>query len=69
MVNLKINGIDIVVKEGTTILNAAQQVNINIPTLCHLDLGDLGYVNREANCRVCLVEKMERNKLVPACNT
>lgn len=69
MVNLKINGIDIVVKEGTTILNAAQQVNINIPTLCHLDLGDLGYVNREANCRVCLVEQMERNKLVPACNT
>lgn len=69
MINLKINGIDVSVEEGTTILDAAKKVNVKIPTLCHLDLGKLGLANKEANCRVCLVEQMDSGKLVPSCNT
>ena len=35
MVNLKINNIELSVAEGTTILEAAKQAGINIPTLCY----------------------------------
>ena len=35
MINLKINGIDISVEKGTTILQAANMIDIQIPTLCH----------------------------------
>lgn len=68
MVELTINGKPVQVEEGTTILQAARQVNVDIPTLCHLDLHDIGFVNQEANCRVCMVES-GNGKLVPACNT
>jgi len=52
MVNLKINDIDVNIKEGSTILEAAKKVNIKIPTLCyHEDLCVAG------NCRVCVVEQ------------
>lgn len=69
MVNLKINGQDVQVEKGTTILEAAKKINIKIPTLCHMDMKGLGFINRDANCRVCLVELMDKNKLVPACDT
>lgn len=69
MVNIKINGMNIEVEEGTTILEAAKKVNIQVPTLCHLDLGELGFVNSEANCRVCLVEDAKKGNLIPSCNT
>lgn len=68
MINLKINGIDVSVENGSTILEAAKLANINIPTLCHLDLHGLGMVNQEANCRVCMVET-KYGSMVPACNT
>ena len=35
MVNLKINGKPVCVEEGTTILEAAREAAIKIPTLCH----------------------------------
>lgn len=68
MLTMKINGNPIQVKEGTTILEAAKSINIVIPTLCHLELPDMGYVNKEANCRICLVQD-KWGKLIPACNT
>ncbi len=68
MITVKINNKTIQVEKGTTILEAAKQLNINIPTLCHLDLNELGFVNKEANCRICLVEQ-KNGSLVPACNT
>jgi NADP-reducing hydrogenase subunit HndD len=62
MVNLKINGIDVSVEAGTTILEAAEKLNIIIPVLCyHKDLCIAG------NCRVCVVEVVGSNKLVAAC--
>ncbi len=63
-VTLKMNGIEISVPEGTTILKAAQSNGIVIPTLCYLD-GLTSY----AGCRLCLVEVTGSPKLFPACAT
>jgi NADH-quinone oxidoreductase subunit G/[NiFe] hydrogenase diaphorase moiety small subunit/NADP-reducing hydrogenase subunit HndD len=61
-INLKIDGIDLTVDEGTTILNAARKANIQIPTLCyHEDLCVAG------NCRVCVVEQKGVKNLVASC--
>lgn len=59
-INLKIDGVNITVDEGTTILKAAQQLNIHIPTLCYHD--DLCVAG---NCRVCVVE-MKGSRTLPA---
>ncbi len=61
---LTINGSEISVAEGATILQAAAEANVKIPTLCHLDgVYDVGA------CRLCLVEVAGLNKLLPACTT
>ena len=69
MVNLKINGIDISVEKGTTILDAAKSIGIKIPTLCHLNLHEVKFHNKLAACRVCVVEQANSSKLLPACAT
>ncbi len=62
MVTLKINNESVSVPEGTTVLAAAQKLNIHIPTLCnHDDLCVAG------NCRVCVVEQTGARTLVAAC--
>ena len=62
MVKLKIDGQQITVPAGTTILEAAARVGIKIPHLCYLkDINEIGA------CRVCLVEKGGMEKLVTAC--
>ncbi|MDD4183808.1 MAG: NADH-dependent [FeFe] hydrogenase, group A6 [Candidatus Izemoplasmatales bacterium] len=68
MVSCTINGIHVNVEKGTTILQAAKKIGIHIPTLCHLDLHDIGIVNKSANCRVCVVEDENKNALVPSCS-
>lgn len=67
-VNIKINGINLEVEKGTTILNAAKLVNADIPTLCHMNLEGFGIVNRTASCRVCMVEVEGRQPLAPSCS-
>ena len=69
MVKLKINNKEIEVEKGTTILEAARRLGIKIPTLCHLDLHDIKFVNRTASCRVCVVEIAGKWNLAPACST
>lgn len=69
MISLEINSKPIVVEEGTTILEAAKKLDITIPTLCHMDLHDIKFVNKHASCRVCMVEQENSGKLVPACAT
>ncbi|WP_105617700.1 NADH-dependent [FeFe] hydrogenase, group A6 [Vallitalea okinawensis] len=69
MVQIKINEQIMQVPEGITILEAAQEAGIRIPTLCHLDLHDLKMVNQTASCRVCMVEAPGRDNLVPSCVT
>lgn len=62
MINLKINNIPVSVEPGTTILEAARQLGINIPTLCYLkDINEIGA------CRICTVEVKGARGLLPAC--
>lgn len=67
--SLKINGRDVTVNEGTTILDAARQLGIEIPTLCYLDLHNTQVHNEAASCRVCVVEVVGKRQLMPACAT
>lgn len=72
IIPVKINDQNITVPIGITVLEAAHQLGIRIPTLCHLDLHDIKMVNQTASCRVCMVELSKgnnRNDLVPACVT
>ncbi|WP_425448701.1 NADH-dependent [FeFe] hydrogenase, group A6 [Dethiothermospora halolimnae] len=63
-VNINIDGYDIEVPEGTTILKAAKMLGINIPTLCyHPDQ------NIKGNCRVCVVEVEGSKNLTASCCT
>lgn len=68
-VTFTINHKTITVPDTYTILTAAKQVGINIPTLCHLDLHDMKCINGAASCRVCLVEIEGEKYLQPACST
>ena len=62
MIHLTIDGKNVEVPEGTTILEAAKQVNINIPTLCFLkDINEMG------ECRMCLVEVEGRKGFATSC--
>jgi len=62
-VDLKIDGKDVRVPEGTTLLQACKSVGIETPTLCYLE--NLTPVNV---CRVCVVEVEGSRVLVPACS-
>ena len=54
MINLKIDGVAVSVPDGTTILEAARQAGVNVPTLCYMkDLNQIGA------CRICVVEANE----------
>ncbi len=69
MVNLIIDNKPVSVEDGATILEAARKINIRIPTLCYLDLGELKMVNKVASCRMCVVEVEGRRNLAPSCAT
>ena len=66
MVNLTIDGKKISVEEGTTILQAAEKLDIKIPTLCYHPL-----LEPYAACRICVVEidSGRGPELVTSCNT
>ena len=64
MINLTINGLNVSVEEGSTLLEAAQFLGFPIPTLCHMEgLSSYGA------CRLCVVEIGEgpKTKLVSSC--
>lgn len=62
IVNLTIDGIKTQVPKGTTVLEAARGLNINIPTLCYLK-----DVNEVGACRMCLVEVKGARALQASC--
>ena len=64
ILKLKIDGVEVTVPEGTTILKAAKANGIIIPTLCQVE-GLTPY----GGCRLCLVEISGSPKLFPACTT
>ena len=69
MVKLTIDNKVVEVAEGTTILKAARQAGINIPTLCYFELDGMKFENKPGGCRVCVVEVEGRKNLAPACAT
>jgi NADP-reducing hydrogenase subunit HndD len=64
MVNVKINGMAVSVPKGSTILDAARETGIEIPTLCYMKKK-----NEIGACRICVVEANEGRgfRLVTAC--
>jgi ferredoxin len=63
MISLKINNIQTAVPEGTTILEAARNLNIDIPTMCYLEECD-----PITSCMVCVVENLNSDRLLPSCS-
>lgn len=69
MVKLTIDGKTVEVEKNTTILKAAKDAGIDIPTLCYFQLKDMEIENRPGGCRICVVEIAGRRNLAPACTT
>lgn len=62
MITLTIDGQEVKTKKGTTILQAAKQAGIDIPTLCFLkDINEVG------DCRMCIVEVEGRRGFATSC--
>ncbi len=68
-VKLTIDNKEIKVPTGTTILKAAKELGIEIPTLCYMNLHDLNIENKPAGCRICVAEVKGRKNLAPTCST
>ena len=64
MVNLKIDGKEVQIEKGATILAAAEKVGVAIPTLCFLKK-----VSSTGACRICVVDIAGVDKPMTACNT
>lgn len=64
MYDVTIDGVCVQVSEGATILEAAAEAGVSIPTLCYLkDVSAIG------SCRVCVVDVHDEDHPVPACAT
>ncbi len=64
MVKLTIDGLNVTVSEGTTVMKAALELGIEIPHLCFLE-----GINEISACKVCVVEMEGKEKLITACNS
>ena len=69
LINLTIDNRPVSVPKGTTVLDAAASVGIDIPALCHLNLKGTCVQNAPASCRICVVEVQGRRNLAPSCAT
>lgn len=68
-IQVTIDSKKIEVPAGTSILEAAALVGVDIPTLCHMKLHDINIENKPGGCRICVVEVKGRRNLAPACST
>lgn len=64
MVKLTIDNKTVEVPKGTTIVKAAKEIGVDIPTLCYLEKH-----NEIGACRICCVEVEGQEKLIAACNS
>ena len=64
MINLTIDGLNVSVPEGTTVMKAAMELGIEVPHLCFLE-----GINEISACKVCVVEMRGKDKLITACNS
>ena len=64
MITCQVNGIDVQVEEGSSMLDAAREANVNVPVLCyHPDLPPWGA------CGLCVVKVEGSRKMMRACAT
>lgn len=63
MIKLKIDNNEIEVAEGTTILEAAKALGVEIPTMCHLEGGE-----HFTSCMICMVKDVRNGRLMPSCS-
>lgn len=68
MINIVINNRNVEVENGSTILEAAKKIGINIPTLCHMHMIDGKSRNCKGSCRVCIVEVEGKKALQASCS-
>ena len=62
-VTLTVDGREVSVPAGSTILDACREADADVPTLCYLrELNEIG------SCRVCVVEVKGYDRLVASCN-
>lgn len=61
-INLKVNGIEVSVPQGSTVMSAAKLAGVEIPSLCYLK-----ELNAIASCRICVVEIKGRRGLTASC--
>ena len=64
MINLTIDGVQLQVPEGTSVMSAAAGVGIEVPHLCFLK-----DINEISACKACVVEVQGKSKLITACNS
>ena len=64
MLNIEIDGKQVEVEHGTTIIDAADKLGVEIPRFCYHKK-----LSVAANCRMCLVQVEKFNKPLPACAT
>jgi len=64
LIKLTIDGREVEVEKGATVLEAARKANIDIPTLCFLK-----EINEAGDCRMCIVEIEGRRGVSPSCIT
>ncbi len=63
MIRLTLNRRSIEVKPGTTLLETARKLGVDIPALCHKD-----GLPHQTSCMLCVVEESNSGKLLPACS-
>ena len=64
MIKLTVNGRSVELYDGATLLDAAREAGVHIPTLCHYPR-----LPSHAVCRMCLVDVKGQEQLQPACKT
>ncbi|MEI8197280.1 MAG: 2Fe-2S iron-sulfur cluster-binding protein, partial [Phycisphaerae bacterium] len=64
-ITLTIDGQSVTVPDGSTVLDAARQIGLNIPTLCHL----AGVKENRPSCMACVVRIGNDQRLSPSCST
>ena len=64
MIKLTVNGRSVELKDDSTLLDAAREAGVHIPTLCHYPR-----LPSHAVCRLCLVNVDGETRPVPACAT
>ena len=61
---MTIDGLQVELKEGMTVYEAARQAGVNLPVLCHRD-----GLTPTGGCGICTVEEVTSGRLLPACAT